>query len=115
MDVEIHTAMIHISSTHKSCRRGYIASGILFVSIMLLWIACQIFELSAAGLTAQLVVGTLFVMVSAWTVWVIKTLYSMVSWWTDLYQRVDAATKLLEQTNQDIKEIKSIKHELSSR
>jgi hypothetical protein len=50
-----------------------------------------------------------------WCLWIVRTFRNIMTWWTDLQLSIDHATKLLEETKQDLKEIKSIKHEFSSR
>jgi hypothetical protein len=50
-----------------------------------------------------------------WCLWVVRTFRNIMLWWADLQLNIDCATKLLEETKQDIKEIKSINHEFSSR
>jgi high-affinity Fe2+/Pb2+ permease len=115
MDAEIHTAMNPITLTHKRCRYIYSTSAIVFVSSFVVWMLYQLTMLSDLGITAQIIIGTLFVIISFWAIWVASTLYRMVAWWADMYNRVAHASELLAQTRQDLKELKSIKHELSSR
>lgn len=105
MDVTIHTAMIRTPILQNLY---HIIAASVFGCVLLLWVVCYIFDLTGIGITSQLIVGSLFVIISFWAVWVVKVFYDMVSWWTDIYQRVEVASKLLEQTRADIKEIKLI-------
>jgi len=107
--------MTPTSTACKECQWGYKISAVVFVCTLFLWAAYHVFDLGTVGITTQWIIGSLFVIISAWTVWVVKTLYNMVFWWTDILQRVDTAQTLLEQTHQDLKEIKSIQHELPGR
>ncbi len=50
-----------------------------------------------------------------WCLWVVRVFRDILLWWTDLQVNIDYATRLLEDTKQDIKELKSINNELSSR
>ncbi len=50
-----------------------------------------------------------------WCLWVVRVFRNIMTWWADLQLNIDYTTKLLEETKQDIKEIKSINHEFSSR
>ena len=50
-----------------------------------------------------------------WCLWIVRTFRNIMTWWADLQLSIEHASKLLEETKQDLKEIKSIKHEFSSR
>ena len=42
-----------------------------------------------------------------WWMWIMKKLYDIARWWTTLHQNIDAASQLLIETKQDLKEIKN--------
>lgn len=50
-----------------------------------------------------------------WCIWIVRTFRDIMSWWTELQDSINQASELLHEAKQDIKEIKSINHELSSR
>lgn len=43
-----------------------------------------------------------------WCLWVVRVFRNIITWWTDLQLSIDNATRLLEETKADIKNIKSI-------
>lgn len=67
------------------------------------------------NLTHELILSTGATFSVLWCLWVVRTFRNMMTWWSDLQTNIETAAKLLEETKQDIKEIKSINHELSSR
>jgi len=50
-----------------------------------------------------------------WCLWAVRTFRNIMTWWADLQLSIEHATKLLEETKQDLKDIKSINHEFPSR
>lgn len=52
---------------------------------------------------------------AAWSLWVVRTLYAIISWWIDIKEKIHEAVDMLHEAKSDIKDIKSINHELSGR
>ena len=50
-----------------------------------------------------------------WCLWIVRTFRNIMTWWVDLQLSIEHASKLLEDTKQDLKDIKSTEHEFSSR
>lgn len=64
------------------------------------------------SLSKELIIASGATFMALWCVWIVRTFRSIITWWVDLQVSIEHTTTLLEETKQ---EIKSIKHEFSSR
>lgn len=63
----------------------------------------------------RITILTITAVSAAWSLWAVRTLYAIITWWIDIKEKVSEAVDMLQDTRADIKDIKSINHELSSR
>lgn len=63
----------------------------------------------------RITILTITAVSAAWSLWAVRTLYAIITWWIDIKEKVSEAVDMLQDTRSDIKDIKSINHELSSR
>lgn len=61
------------------------------------------------GYTKELILSLGTTCCILWSVWVVRTFLNIVTWWTDIQHKVSCACNLLEETKQEIKELKLIK------
>jgi hypothetical protein len=99
----------------KSCKqcKGWTASAYLLGTFFIVFLALHFnYDYSPHKVLLLSMLCTFMVAMALWTV---KTLYHMLCWWRDLQQNISDISNLLAETKQEINNIKSIKHELSSR
>lgn len=61
------------------------------------------------------VILTITAVSAAWSLWAVRTLYAIITWWIDIKEKITEAVDMLQEARSDIRDMKSINHELSSR
>jgi hypothetical protein len=67
------------------------------------------------SLTHEILLAAVGTFCILWCLWAVRTFRNIMVWWSNLQTSLDNTSKLLEETKQDLKDIKSIEHEFSSR
>jgi len=61
------------------------------------------------------VILTITAVSAAWSLWAVRTLYAIITWWIDIKEKITEAVDMLHEARSDIRDMKSINHELPSR
>lgn len=115
MDVKINTHTMNQpcpKKTRSQCVWWEVVGISLLVFLAVFSIVFHVHGLAGMKEIILVVGATLSIL---WALWVVRTFRSIMIWWADLQNNMSRATQLLEETKQDIKEIKSINNEFSSR
>jgi uncharacterized membrane protein YobD (UPF0266 family) len=54
----------------------------------------------------DIVILSSIAVMSIWILWIVTILKNIANWWADMYYQIDHAVGVLQETNQDIKQLK---------
>lgn len=116
MDATKHNHMKTCPTNAKSQCQFWSTSivTVLFVLAALLIVA-HLDSFDRWHTTTKIAILTITAISAAWSLWAVRTLYAIITWWIEIKDKVTEAIDMLHDARSDIKDIKSINHELSSR
>lgn len=92
----------------KQCQAWRNSLIILVVMLAAMTITMHLEHWDRWDIYTKIVLGTATVVSTAWCIWVMHTFRNIIGWWKEMHHNMDEAVRLLNESKQDISEIKQL-------
>ena len=93
------------NKTQRQCVWWEVSIMTFLVFLAVYSVVAHVFDQSPSVELLMSMIATCSVL---WSIWVIRTFRNIMNWWIDIQHRVSVAVSLLEETKQDVKDIKTL-------